>query len=94
MSLSRWLWLIVVALAIVVLQLTIADQLSINGVHVELLWVLPIAAGLSGGPLTGMAAGFVGGAVADLFLPAPFGLSALVAVSSGTCWPARRGGGR
>jgi rod shape-determining protein MreD len=83
MTPAKWLWLVVASLAIVVLQLTIADQLSIDGVHVELVWILPIAAGLSAGPLTGMAAGFVGGAVADLFLPTPFGLSALVGVLLG-----------
>jgi rod shape-determining protein MreD len=79
----RWFWLVVVSLGIVVLQLTIADELSVAGVHPELVWVLPVAAGLSAGATAGMAAGFVGGAVADLFLPAPFGLTALVGVFVG-----------
>jgi rod shape-determining protein MreD len=83
MSVSRWLWLVVVALGIVVVQVTIADELSISGVHAELLWVLPVAAGLSAGAMAGMAAGFVGGVVADLFLPTPFGLSAFVGVLVG-----------
>lgn len=83
MTLSRWLWLVVVALGIVVVQLTIADELSIAGVHAELLWVLPVAAGLTAGAMAGMAAGFVGGVVADLFLPTPFGLSAFVGVLVG-----------
>ena len=83
MSPRRWCWLVVTALAVAVLQETIADKLSIAGVHPELVWVLPVAAGLSAGPTAGMAAGFVGGAVADLFLPAPFGLTALVAVFLG-----------
>ena len=83
MSASRWLWLVVVALGLVVVQLTIADQLSVAGVHAELLWVLPVAAGLTAGTMAGMAAGFVGGVVADLFLPTPFGLSAFVGVIVG-----------
>lgn len=83
MSVSRWLWLVVVALGIVVVQLTIANELTIRGVHPELLWVLPVAAGLSAGAMPGMAAGFVGGVVADLFLPSPFGLSAFVGVLLG-----------
>jgi rod shape-determining protein MreD len=82
-SVSRWLWLVVVALGMVVVQLTIADELSIAGVHPELLWVLPVAAGLSAGAMAGMAAGFVGGVVADLFVPSPFGLSAFVGVLVG-----------
>ena len=83
MRASRWAWLVVVALGIVVVQLTIADELSIDGVHPELVWVLPVAAGLTAGAMGGMAAGFVGGVVADLFLPSPFGLTALVGVVVG-----------
>jgi rod shape-determining protein MreD len=82
-SLARWLWLLAASLGVVVVQLTCADKLSLAGVHPELVWVLPVAAGLAAGATTGMAAGFVGGAVADLFLPAPFGLTALVAVFAG-----------
>ena len=40
--------------------------------------LLPIVAGLVGGPGTGASMGFGAGLVADLFLPTPFGLSALV----------------
>jgi rod shape-determining protein MreD len=79
----RWFWLVVTSLGVVVVQLTLADEMSIAGVHPELVWVLPVAAGLAAGATAGMAAGFVGGAVADLFLPAPFGLTALVAVFVG-----------
>ncbi len=83
MNRSGWVWLVVASLAVVVVQLTIADPLSIDGVHAELVWVLPIAAGLAAGPIAGMAAGLVGGAIADLFLPTPFGLTALVGVLIG-----------
>ena len=83
MRASRWLWLVLVSLGVAVLQITIADQLSVDGVHVELVWLLPIAAGLAAGPIPGMAAGLVGGAVVDLFLPTPFGLTALIGVVVG-----------
>jgi hypothetical protein len=82
-TVARWGWLVVVSLGVVVVQLTLLDQLSIRGVHPELVWVLPVAAGLVGGAMAGMAAGFVGGVVADLFLPTPFALTALVAVPIG-----------
>jgi rod shape-determining protein MreD len=41
--------------------------------------LLPIVAGLIGGPARGATIGFGTGLVADLFLPTPFGLSALIA---------------
>jgi len=80
---AKWAWLVVSALAIVVLQLTVADELSIAGRHPELLWVLPVAIGLAAGSTAGMAAGFVAGAIGDLFVPAPLGLGALVGVLVG-----------
>ena len=83
MTAAKWLWLLLASLVLVILQITIADQLVIMGVHAELIWVLPVAAGLSAGPMAGMSAGFVGGVVADLFQPTPFALTALVAVVLG-----------
>lgn len=83
MTTAKWLWLLVAALALVVLQIAIADELSVMGVHAELIWVLPVAAGLAAGPMAGMSAGLMGGVVADLFQPTPFGLTALVAVVIG-----------
>jgi rod shape-determining protein MreD len=82
-TVGRWAWLVVVSLGVVVVQLTLLDELSVHGVHPELVWVLPVAAGLVGGAMPGMAAGFVGGVVADLFLPTPFGLTAVVAIPIG-----------
>ena len=43
-----------------------------------LVVLLPILAGVIGGPSRGAAMGFGAGLVADLFLPTPYGLSALV----------------
>ncbi len=83
MTAMKWVWLVLASLVLVVLQVTIADQLTIGGVHVELVWVLPIAAGLVAGPVPGMAAGFVGGVAVDLFVITPFGLTALVGILLG-----------
>lgn len=83
MSPPRWLWCFVAAMAVAVVQTVVVDELSIAGVHPELLWVLPVAAGLAAGAVPGMAMGLVAGAVWDLFVPGPFGLSALVAVLVG-----------
>ena len=53
-------------------------DIRIGGVHPDILVLLPIVAGIIGGPGRGATIGFGTGLVADLFLPTPFGLSALV----------------
>ncbi len=59
-------------------QQTLVLELRIGGVHPDIMLLLPIAAGIVGGPVRGASMGFVAGLVSDLFLPTPFGLSALV----------------
>ncbi|MGC8462807.1 MAG: hypothetical protein ACP5P9_03960 [Acidimicrobiales bacterium] len=68
---------LVVFLAVTV-QGTIVLDLRIGGVHPDVMVLLPLAAGVAGGPAQGATVGFWTGLVADLFLPTPFGLSALV----------------
>ena len=53
-------------------------DLRVGGVHPDIMILLPIVAGIVGGPGRGASMGFGAGLVADLFLPTPFGLSALV----------------
>ena len=53
-------------------------DLRVGGVHPDIMVLLPIVAGIAGGPARGATMGFGAGLVADLFLPTPFGLSALV----------------
>ncbi|MHB1710239.1 MAG: rod shape-determining protein MreD [Acidimicrobiales bacterium] len=60
----------------VVVQQTLVLDIRIDGVHPDIMVLLPIAAGLVGGPGRGANMGFGSGLVADLFLPTPFGLSA------------------
>lgn len=68
---------LVVALFVIVQQTVMLD-LRLGTVHPDIMVLLPIVAGLVGGPGTGASMGFGAGLAADLFLPTPFGLSALV----------------
>lgn len=61
-----------------VVQETVMLDLRIGGVHPDIMILLPILAGVIAGPSRGAAIGFSTGLVSDLFLPTPFGLSALV----------------
>lgn len=67
-----------VIVAFVVVQQTLVLEARVGGVHPDVMVLLPIAAAIVGGPARGASVGFAAGLVADLFLPTPFGLSALV----------------
>ena len=70
--------LTLVVFGFVVVQETVMLDLRIGGVHPDIMVLLPIVAGIIGGPGRGATIGFGTGLVADLFLPTPYGLSALV----------------
>jgi rod shape-determining protein MreD len=70
--------LTLVVFGFVVVQQTVMLDIRIGGVHPDVMVLLPITAGIIGGPARGATVGFGTGLVADLFLPTPFGLSALV----------------
>lgn len=67
----------------ITVQQTLMLEVRIGGVHPDIMILLPVAAGIVGGPGRGASMGFGSGLVADLFLPTPFGLSALVATLIG-----------
>jgi rod shape-determining protein MreD len=67
-----------VVFAFVVVQQTLMLDLRVGSIHPDVMVLLPILAGVVGGPSRGASMGFGAGLVADLFLPTPFGLSALV----------------
>lgn len=69
---------IVVVLLFVTVQQTLMLDIHIAGIHPDIMVALPIAAGIVGGPSRGAIMGFGAGLVADLFIPTPFGLSALI----------------
>lgn len=67
-----------VVFAFVVVQQTLIMDLRIGGIHPDIMVLLPVLAGVIGGPSRGALMGFGAGLISDLFLPTPFGLSALV----------------
>lgn len=69
--------LLVVA-GVLLVQSTIVLEITVAGTHPDIMVLLPVAAGIAAGPEEGAVVGFVGGIAADLLLPTPFGLSALV----------------
>jgi rod shape-determining protein MreD len=72
-----------VVVGFVTVQQTLMLDIRVGGVHPDVMVLLPIVAGIVGGPARGASMGFGSGLVADLFLPTPFGLSALVGTMIG-----------
>jgi rod shape-determining protein MreD len=72
-----------VVVLFVLVQQTLVQDLRLGVIHPDIVILLPIMAGLVGGPSRGASMGFVAGLASDLFLPTPFGLSALVATMIG-----------
>jgi rod shape-determining protein MreD len=69
---------LLVIFIVLIAQSTVILSIRIDSVHPDLLWLLPITAALLGGPDFGALVGFWSGLAFDLFLPTPFGLSALI----------------
>lgn len=69
---------VVLVVVTLVVQWTLGMDVVVGGAHPDLVVLLPIAAGIAAGPDEGAIVGFVAGMAADLLLPTPFGLSALV----------------
>lgn len=68
-----------VSLLITVLfHTTLLPEVRIAGVMPDVMLLLAVAAGLEAGPGYGALMGFLSGMLADLLLPTPLGLSALV----------------
>ena len=74
----RVLRTIVVVAAFFALQFALLDSWAVSGVHVDLIWTVATLGGLLGGARFGASFGFSVGLAMDLFLPTPFGLTALV----------------
>lgn len=69
--------LAVIAVALLA-QFTVVLEIRVDGLAPDVMVLLPIAAGLAGGPVEGALVGFASGMAADLLMPTPFGLSGLV----------------
>ena len=78
MTLRSVVRIVVVAAVALLLQTTVVLDIRVAGAAPDVMLLLPVAAGLVAGPVEGAAVGFVAGLAADLLLPTPFGLTALV----------------
>lgn len=83
--------LVVVAIALLV-QVTVILDIRIDGASPEVMFLLPIAAGIVAGPIEGATVGFVAGIAADLLTPTPLGMTALVGTLVGFAVGAISGG--
>lgn len=63
--------------ALTIAQVSVVGGLEFRGVHPDILLLLPVVAGISGGSQRAAILGFSVGLVADLFNETPFGLTAL-----------------
>ena len=68
----------IVIAVVLVIQHSVLDSVRVGIAHPDVMLLLPVAAGYAAGPDRGAVFGFITGLVADLFLPTPYGLSALV----------------
>jgi rod shape-determining protein MreD len=68
----------VMVLGVLVVHDAVLRGLRIDGVRPDLLLAVAVVAAIVAGPERGLIVAFVAGIVGDLFLPTPFGLSALV----------------
>lgn len=67
-----------VVLTALIIDVSVLSRVRIAGTMADLMLLLAIAAGITGGPTRGAVVGFVSGMAVDLFLQTPLGLSALV----------------
>jgi rod shape-determining protein MreD len=74
-----------VVLTALVVHLSVLTRLRVVGVMPDLMLLLAVAGGITGGPARGAVVGFVSGMAVDLFLLTPLGLSALVFSVIGYC---------
>jgi rod shape-determining protein MreD len=81
-----------VMLTAMLIHTSVFTQFRIVGVMPDLMLLLAVCAGLEAGPAYGAVTGFAAGMVADLFLPTPLGLSALVYSLTGYATGVTKGG--
>ncbi len=59
-------------------QMTVVLDVRVRGASPDVMYLMPIAAGIVGGPVDGAVVGFAAGMAADLLSPTPLGMTALV----------------
>ena len=75
----------VLALVVVteIVEVALLVHIDILGAHPSFMILIPIVSGYLMGSSTGAVMGFLSGMTADLFVPTPFGLTALVWICTG-----------
>ncbi|HWC11447.1 MAG TPA: rod shape-determining protein MreD [Acidimicrobiales bacterium] len=68
-----------------VIHLSVLSRLRVAGVMPDLMLLLAVAGGITGGSVQGAVIGFVSGMTVDFFLETPLGLSGLVFSVTGYC---------
>lgn len=74
---SRRVRVPILVVAVLVVHVAVLARVSPAGVRPDVLVLLAVTAGLTGGPERGAAIGFAAGLLGDLFVETPLGLSAL-----------------
>ena len=78
MTSGPWVRVPLLVFGALVVHEAILRGLRIDGIRPDFMLCVAIVAGLVAGPVRGAVVAFLCGIAADLFLPTPFGLSALV----------------
>jgi cell shape-determining protein MreD len=93
---ASWARLGFAAVAAVVIQVSVLDNVTLIGAHPDAMIVLAAAGGVVAGPARGAMIGFVAGCLADLTVSLPFGFSPLtfVLVGYGAPYLVRAASGR
>ncbi len=85
MSAGSWLRSGLMVLVALTVQQTLLVHLTVGRVHPDVMFLVAVAAGYTAGPGRGSAIGFISGLAADLFVPTPFGMTALVGAVLAYC---------
>lgn len=82
-SVVRVLRILALVVVTEIVEVALLVHIDILGAHPSLMILIPIVSGYLMGSSTGAVMGFVAGMTADLFVPTPFGLTALVWICAG-----------
>lgn len=82
-SIVRVLKILAFVIATAIVEVALLVHIDMLGAHPSFMILIPIVSGYLMGSSTGAVMGFVSGMTADLFVPTPFGLTALVWICTG-----------
>jgi rod shape-determining protein MreD len=74
---TRTFRIVALVIALVIVQFGVLAQITVAGVHLDVLLLATVCTGLARGPRAGLLVGFAFGLLQDVFLASPLGLMAL-----------------